>query len=759
MSDVPLPVPAVTKHRRIAPIWLLPIIALMVGAWLVWRSLLDMGPTITIEFENGEGIVPNQTQVKHKGITVGVVRRLQAKDDLTGVLVDVEIDKRVAQKRGGVPKESQFWLVQPQISLGGVSGLGTIFSGNYIGTQLSTNNLSGDSATQFVALKSAPPLPDSVPGLHIKFKTDRLGSLGVGAPIFSRQIQVGSVQTAVMLPDGSGIEIGAFIFPQYAGMVRKNTRFWNASGVQINAGLSGVQVKTESLISLLAGGISMSLPSEGESPASNGDSFFLYQDYESAETGMFVNVRFPSADGLTKGVTKVMYKGIPIGKLRDLWYRDKDDSVIGRFGIDPRFESFVTNKTHFWLVRPQLTAAGISGLEALATGGSYLAFTPNADGAPVKDHEFVAAEGPDTSDYSEPGLHLRLTTATAGSVSSGMPVYYREFVVGVVQNRVLERDKVTIHILVKPEFRYLVNASSRFWNVSGVRINANLRNGVQIQSAPVAAMLMGGIAFDTPDEKASKDIHDGHSFALLDDEKQIVANALLNQPGISLVLETDDAKGISASAPVLHRGLVVGSVESVRHREDGKAVQIKIRVTQEYQHLLKAGSRFWRAGAMDMKVSTSGMVLRVGSIAQMLDGGIAFDSFQENAVPGAAVAADDRLRLFNSREEAANAGVAVWLHLPDAKGLSTGSEIRYRGIALGQITRLQLRSNMQGVDAEAILKTEALPWLNSGSRFWKVDMAVGLARTQNLDALFGSYLSLTCTPARARKSRWPCRSR
>lgn len=122
MNDIYLPQPKIARQHHFAPIWLLPIIALLVGIWLVWRSLLDIGPQITIEFESGEGIVPNQTQVQYKGIVIGVVKDLKAKEDFSGVLATIQIDKRVEERFGGVPEETEFWLVQPQVSLAGVSG-------------------------------------------------------------------------------------------------------------------------------------------------------------------------------------------------------------------------------------------------------------------------------------------------------------------------------------------------------------------------------------------------------------------------------------------------------------------------------------------------------------------------------------------------------------------------------------------------------------------------------------------------------------
>jgi paraquat-inducible protein B len=750
MTDIYLPQPKIAQKHGIAPIWLLPIVALLVGVWLVYRSLLEVGPQITVDFENGEGIVPNQTQVKYKGIVIGVVKQMKAKEDFSGVTADIEMDQRVGDTLGGVPADAQFWLVQPQVGIGGVSGLGALFSGNYIGISMpkqiqpsQDGKIDVPFAEHFVALKSAPGLPDYVPGLHIQFKTDRLGSVSVGTPVFLRQIQIGSVDTAAMVSDGSGVLIGVFIQPKYEHLVHKNSRFWNTSGLRVEAGLSGVKIETDSMASLLAGGISMSAP-YGASPASeDGDAFYLYEDFEAAEASVFVNVEFHTAEGLTKGVTKVMYKNMTVGKLRDVWYNSQKDVVYGRFGIDPRFESFITDKTRFWLVRPQLSASGISGLDALVSG-SYLAFAASDEGEPVRDHNFVAADGPDPLDYREAGLHLHLKATTA-SVPAGTPVYYKDFVVGSVQSQLLEGEGAGIHILVKSEYRHLVNVSSRFWNVGGIHINASLTGGLQVESGPLMALVAGGIAFDTPDSKANKDVHDGQQYTLFASEKVAKAPAKGSAAGLYLTLESPDATGVTTGAPVLYHDLPVGEVQEVKHGVEGRNVEVRIYIEQQYARYLRPGSRFWRASGIEVTAGSNGLSVKTGSLNNVLLGGIAFDQFgSENAAVAEplSVKKEDRYRLYAGREDAANAGLLVRLTLRSAQGLAIGSAVNYRGMVLGEITRLQFSDDMKTVLAELSLKQEARNLVTSGSRFWKVVPALGLARTSNLDTLIGSYLAL-----------------
>jgi paraquat-inducible protein B len=160
-------------------------------------------------------------------------------------------------------------------------------------------------------------------------------------------------------------------------------------------------------------------------------------------------------------------------------------------------------------------------------------------------------------------------------------------------------------------------------------------------------------------------------------------------PGTYLTLEAPEAGGIQVGAPVLHKDLQVGSVQELSYSDNGKLVQILVNIEEGHSQLLDASTRFWRSGAVDIKVGGGGVNMRVGSLAQMVDGGIAFDSFADkNQQAGkTAVRRGDRFLLFSSKDEASNAGVTVRLLLANAEALSTGSEIRYRGLPLGEITR------------------------------------------------------------------------
>src|SRR5690606_18781259 len=232
---------AETRHTtNWSAIWILPLIALLIGSWLGWRAYDQAGIEIQIFFPSGDGIQVNKTEVIYKGMSIGKVigMELDGQGEERGVKVALEMDKRVDPH---LRSNTRFGLGKRSVTLAGITGLETLVSGNYIAASPGD----GEPARKFVALTEAPPLSDSVPGLHLTLKADRLASITRDSPVFYKQIQVGKVKSYRLADDQSTIEIQVFIQPEFASLVLKHTRFWNASGVTIAAGLSGVKVRTE----------------------------------------------------------------------------------------------------------------------------------------------------------------------------------------------------------------------------------------------------------------------------------------------------------------------------------------------------------------------------------------------------------------------------------------------------------------------------------------------------------------------------------
>ncbi|PZQ37577.1 MAG: MCE family protein, partial [Ectopseudomonas oleovorans] len=456
MTDLPL---AKTRPAsNWSAIWVLPLIALLIGGWLAWRAYSEAGIQVELVFASGEGIQAGKTELMFKGMAVGKVTAisLDSSGEKRGVVTQLEVNKELEQYlRSG----TRFWLVKPKVSLAGISGLETLVSGNYI----TFSPGEGEVTRSFTALPQEPPMGDDVPGLHITLKAERLGSLNRDSPVFYRQIQVGRVKSYTLGEDQSTVEVKVFIEPAYAHLVRKHTRFWNASGISVDADLSGFKLRSESLASIVAGGIAFATPEHRkDSPATDPAlPFRLYEDYDEAQAGIKVIVKLSEFDGLQEGRTPVMYKGIQIGSLKTMQIDRDLNSATAELTINPLAEDYLVEGSDFWVVKPSISLAGITGLEALVKG-NYIAVRPGEKGNPPA-RNFVARSKAPPLDLGAPGLHLVLFTDQLGSIEVGSPVLYRQIKVGSVQSYQLGRDnnQVVLGVHIEPDYVHLVNTSTR----------------------------------------------------------------------------------------------------------------------------------------------------------------------------------------------------------------------------------------------------------------------------------------------------------
>ena len=256
MTDKPVAKPDVVKPSRLSAIWIIPIIAAMLAGFLIYKGISEAGTMIRVHFPDGNGIIVGKTPVKYKGIDVGVVKSIEVDEQLSGVYVHIEM---VKEADPSLNTGTKFWLVRPQASLTQISGLDTIISGNYIAVAVGQ----GYYATEFEALRS-PPLDVPDDALLVTLTSDTLGSLNIGSPVYFKRVPVGEIVRTTLADDNASIVVEAVIEPEYKHLVKKQSRFWNVSGIKIEAGISGINVQTESLATLIAGGIAFDSPTSGD---------------------------------------------------------------------------------------------------------------------------------------------------------------------------------------------------------------------------------------------------------------------------------------------------------------------------------------------------------------------------------------------------------------------------------------------------------------------------------------------------------------
>ena len=307
------------KAMRFSPVWIVPMVAVMIGAWLVYSHIAEQGPMITLQFETAEGLEAGKTKIRYRDVDVGLVEEVRFSEDLKNVLVVAEL---APEMRRFISHNSHFWVIRPRVGLSGVSGLGTLISGAYI--QMDPGP-PGNKATSFIGLEEPPAITSDTQGTTYQLLADDLGSVSMGSPVYFRQIPVGEVVKYHLMEDHQHVSITLFIRAPHDQFVRANTKFWNAAGIKLDLNSEGVHFEMESIVSLVSGGIAFesSVSLGSDSQAARNHVFKLYENYQQTQEREFGR-RFPyllhfvdTVRGLSIGAS-VEFRGIRVGTVKDI---------------------------------------------------------------------------------------------------------------------------------------------------------------------------------------------------------------------------------------------------------------------------------------------------------------------------------------------------------------------------------------------------------------------------------------------------------
>ena len=314
------PTPKKTSQTRWAPslVWLIPIIAALVGLFLILKLFLDHGPTITVSFRTAEGLQAGKSKVKYKDVEIGEVKAIRLSKDRSKVLATILLSK---DAKGFSASDASFWVVRPRVDATGITGFGTLLSGAYIGAEAGTAE---NSSNEFVGLELPPIVSRDATGKQFVLHAHDVGSLDIGSPVFYRQIKVGRVASYNLDEDGKGVSIRIFVDAPYDRFIGLNTRFWHASGFNLELNASGIKVNTLSLASLATGGLAFqSVDDEiGETAlentlfdlADNQTEAFKPADGQAETAIVYFN---QSLRGLSPGAP-VEYRGVVVGKVKSI---------------------------------------------------------------------------------------------------------------------------------------------------------------------------------------------------------------------------------------------------------------------------------------------------------------------------------------------------------------------------------------------------------------------------------------------------------
>ncbi len=331
-DEIPHAVARKGGPRSLQAVWIVPLIAAIIGGWLAFRSLVEHGPTITIQFQSAEGIEARKTKIKHNAVDIGTVKTIRLSPDRKSAIVTAEMAREVSS--GFLLEDTRFWVVRPRIAGGQISGLGTLLGGSYIGAD---PGKSTEERREFVGLESPPQVTSGLPGRQFVLSAEDLGSLDIGSPVYFRGVVAGRVVSTELRPDGKVVLVDVFVQAPYDKFVNAETRFWNASGVdlteEVTAGYAGLRAAINAgdyLIEsdaerryLLVGGIAFAAPAEAGSlpPAAAKTQYALWDNrpeaFKPRETVVetYVMKFRQSVRGLTMGA-QLDFRGIVVGEVK-----------------------------------------------------------------------------------------------------------------------------------------------------------------------------------------------------------------------------------------------------------------------------------------------------------------------------------------------------------------------------------------------------------------------------------------------------------
>ncbi|WP_038174777.1 MULTISPECIES: PqiB family protein [Vibrio] len=722
--------PKVKRNKGVSPLWLLPILTMVLAGWLVFSAIQDAGQRVQIYFSDAQGLIAGRTTIRYQGLEVGMVKDINLAEDLQSIYVDADIYPEATKL---LTKGARFWMVKPTASLSGISGLDALVSGNYIA--ISPATASSEPETKFTALERAPSDLLNKEGLSISLKSRDLGGISVGSQIVYRKIPVGEVYSYQLDADDKSVIINASIDEEYRHIITDDSRFWNVSGIGANIGFAGVDVRLESLSALIGGSIAVDSPDGGE-PVAENTQFKLYPDIQTAGRGIAIKITLPDDNNVSAAGAPIVYRGIEIGQITDLELSQGRERILASAAIQPAFSDMLTTGSQFILQEAKVSLSGIENLSNLFKG-NYLTIAPG-DGD--RSRHFTAVRQDEYKREQAQTVALRLTADNSYGLEKGASILYRGISVGSITAVALVKDSVQFDALVDSDYAHLIKSLNRFY-VTGSASAELTESGLNINVPPAKQLLTGSISFVSEGQSKPRVTYQ------LYPSKSLAELAKYNMSGSTkLTLFSSELPPISKGSPLLYRNLQVGSIADF-YLVDGGVI-IMASIENQYSHLVTEQTVFWNRSGVEIDASLAGVNIKAAPLTSLIKGGIAFDS-----LPGVDNKQNEKWLLYKDFKTARKFGQVITLYFDGENSLSEGADILYNGVKVGEVTLVIPDFKRSRIEVKARILPEYTQQIAvEGSFFWLPQAEVGLSGVKNVRHLLSQAINVIPGHGQARQS-------
>ena len=720
MNKIPAELPAkaaAKKKSRLAkivsfsPIWIFPAAAIVIGLSLLWKEFKTAGIPVTVRFQSAAGIEANKTLVKFRGVKVGKVVNISMNEDYS-LDVELEMDHRAAPI---LVADTEFWLVKPNISVNGISGLDTLLSGSYITLRPGSQK---QVARSFTALSVAPTVSDASDGLAIQFDASDLGSLKVDSPILYKKIPVGRISGYQLIDDNNRVLIQAFINEEYSHLVKSESVFWNTSAMELKAGLTGIALKTDSIMTLLTGGVSFSTPPGAASDrVVTNHRFKLFDDYRKARSGIEFELQVAHIPASKLDDLPIMYQNEEIG------YVAYHESITGpsaaanetlKAYLHPNYDFILKSQTKFWLESPRISFKSLLDFDYL-TKGSYITFTYD-EATATPQRQFTLLQHRPSEQYELKQQTLKLVASVEVALKLGTKILDRDRVIGEVTRLELNQDgsSYQVEAAIDQEFLPRIGPKSFLFPRQPVKIKGGLRD-FSVAIAPLDQMADYFLEFSQlrPVPPANKP-------QLPSSPIRIHASEDEGRFSKALSLSVSNAEGLLPGITKVNwKGIPIGYIAAIAPQWQTESITMEARVLPEIFARLNENSLFYKAEA---KFSLAGI-----KDAEKLVAGTAI-----RLTLGSGTAGPQPHYQLSTTEQQTRSVEVLW---QTSKPPQIGNPVEYNGMPIGTVTSLTLAKDLQSVRVTLSIAAQYPAFFKEDTIFWLKMPKIGLSGIENGAAL------------------------